>query len=148
MKLEARIERLFMVAWTKLGKPMMTVVRPVAEWQLPDGYTYDESVDAIRDDNGDVVNGESYRTVNRIPVMTGGIEFTMRGQQDMDLVMANAGLVSNTVMVLRTLPTYTDMLKTAFAAEVDGISYYINGVKVVPEGAETPAWVNVTLKRR
>lgn len=149
MRLAQRVERLFNIAWNKQGRPTIKVIRPVSEWELPNGYTYDESADVIRDDSDAIVSDPSaYQTYDTVPVMSGGIEFTMRGQQDQNIVLTNAGMASNAVLVMRTLPAYADILKAAFAVEVDGLLYDMNGANVLPEGTSESAWVNVTLKRR
>lgn len=143
------VERIFSTAWNKMGRPQIKIIRPVSEWHLPDGYTYDESVDVLRDENDAVVSDSMrYAVGDIIPVMSGGIEFTMRGQQDQNVAMTAAGLTANNIVVMRTMPRYESIIRAGFAAEVDGELYNINGVNVVPEGAKPPLWINITLKSR
>ncbi len=149
MKLSQRVEKLFYQAWTRLGKPEMKVIRPVAEWNLPVGYTYDESTDTVVDASGQpVVDVTPYQTYDMVPMMPGGIEFTVRGQQDQDVLMTGAGLAPNSVLVARVLPAFSQILDKAFAIQIDGEWYDMNGLKVLPEGSHDKAWANVTLRRR
>jgi len=55
--------RIFRLANRRYGKPYMTVVRPVDDWNLPNDFAYDPDVDAVRNSNGTVLpNPEDYWT--------------------------------------------------------------------------------------
>lgn len=64
------IPRIFKHAWGRYGRPTLTAVRPIAYWDLPAGFAYDQDVDAIRNSVGDVLtNPNDYWTTDLIYIL-------------------------------------------------------------------------------
>lgn len=57
--------RIIRHALARYGHPRMTVVRPLASWNLPAGFNYDRTLDVIRNGAGTVLpNPEAYWTTD------------------------------------------------------------------------------------
>ena len=55
MSLARMIPRIFRRANARFGYPAIDVVRPIADWDLPSGFAYDQTLDLVRDSNGTVL---------------------------------------------------------------------------------------------
>lgn len=53
--LQRMADRLWGIAWSRWGKPTMTVVRPTTLWNLPAGYSLDSATGNVRDGAGVVM---------------------------------------------------------------------------------------------
>lgn len=73
MMLNRLSHRLWGIANKRYGEPYMTVVRPVAEWTLPAGYSLDEATGNIRNEAGEALaNPSTYMATATVPVVPAG----------------------------------------------------------------------------
>lgn len=150
MKLHIFLRRGFLRAWRRYGEPTAVVIRPVAEWNLPPEYTYDEQRDVIEDASGNVIRDfATYQASDTIPVLGVGLALTLSERaRDKGYELSAGGVVSGDEIAVRTLPEYVALLATAFAVRVDGLLYSVSDMNALPEGATQKGYVNVNLRRR
>ena len=143
MTLSASISRIFGRAHRAFGSPTMQVARPVSQWTLPAGYSYDATTDTLKDGAGAVVRSYTsyivYDTVNFLPAGTG------RDQR----ALVAAGIVPAGETVIYTLPADVTTLRAAYGVVLDGQWYDVAEVAQGPAGqGATGAYAAVTLRRR
>lgn len=138
--LQRMAQAAFRKAWTRYGKPTMTVVKPIASWSLPDGFAYDTSVDAIRNNGIILPNPEDYWITEQVYIVPDDPGSDMR-------VLIAAGIVPSGTLTLSILSNDAETVRAAHAVQVDGAWYDVAEVVCEPAGGPG-AWCNVQLRRR
>lgn len=137
-KLPTRIGMIFRRAWEAYGNPTAAVVKPVAEWNLPAGFSYDARLDRITDAAHQVLpNPEAYwveETVYIVPATN---------PDEMATLIA-AGLVKPGSMDIGVLSADAAKLENAYAVRIDSVWYVVDGV----ETGFSAGWRRVRLARR
>jgi len=122
--------RTFMQAWRSLGGPMLTVIRPVDQWDLPDGYQYARAQDALLDDEGRPVRDTApYWTTDAVMALQ--VRSTERG-----LELVPGGLVETGRTGYLVRASDLDTLRAAWGVK-DGLGdlWTVSGIHEVAPGA-------------
>ena len=138
--LDKLVRRVFRRAWQRYGGPVIAVVRPLAQWALPEGCTYDPTTDVVRCGDDVVGNPEDYWAVDYIYVVPLPQSGDMR-------ILAAAGVVPTGQESFSILPADISTVREAHAIEIDGLWFNVAEVESMPLGA-TKAWARVGLTRR
>ncbi|MCD6290045.1 MAG: hypothetical protein J7M34_06025 [Anaerolineae bacterium] len=140
--LASRVRRIFSQAWKQYGRPVMAAVRPVTQWNLPPGYAYDESVDAVTYGSGGAIlpNPEDYWVVDYIYIVP------TRESADVRALVA-AGVVPEGATEVLILVDDLETARDAHAVEIDGLWYDVISVDPGPPGTGG-VWARVSLRRR
>lgn len=143
------IPRIFRQAWTRYGKPTATVVRPLAAWSLPAGFSYEANVDTIRNAAGTVLpNPEDYWAtdiVYIVPTKSNLIDSTAQ----------LASLLAGGVTLTGTIDIWVledDIAKTlaCHALKIGNRWYTVSNTQPAPSGypGSSELWARVTLQGR
>lgn len=146
MSLKTRVDKIFIRAWERYGRPKMAAVPPVTEWALPVGFAYDDNIDAIADATHNVIlNPEDYwGPIDYIYI----VPVPPPNTADMDAMLAAGiiptGLVREYILAI-DIPTVRD----AHAVELNGEWYTVIEAAMAPSGYDPRGiWGVVTLQRR
>jgi hypothetical protein len=150
MSLSTRVHRVFTWAWRRYGKPVMYVVRRMAEWTLPAGFSYDDETDSIHDAAGLwLPNPEDYwvgEYIYIVPSVRGW--GTASRTADLEVLIA-AGIVPAGTIDVFILHDEVDLMREAHAVEVSGDWYDVLEVSRAPIGIGVEGiWARVRLTRR
>lgn len=143
-QLSGRIQRIFARAWRAYGRPAMAAVRPIAQWSLPAGFSYDTARDAIADSAGTVLlNWEAYwEPVDYIYIVPADTTADLRA-------MAAAGVVPSGLMDVYILAADAATVEASHAIQIQGDWYDVVEVSHGPAGtADLGSWAQVRLQRR
>jgi len=137
------IPRMFWQAWRRYGQPLMTVVRPLGDWNLPAGFAYNAELDVIQDAAGTVLpNPEDYWATDLVYI----VPARQTGETRMLMV---AGLVPAGTVDVFVLAADLPAVRAAHAVEIDGDWYDMVNVGMEPVGVGSGAvWGRVTVQRR
>jgi len=135
------VRRMFRQAWDRYGRPRMTVVHPIEDWNLPIGFSYDRVSDSIRDASGTKLsNYNDYLSMEYIYIIP------VAPAIDLQVLLA-AGEVSTGTTEVGILAEDIETVRDAFAVEIRGQWYNIQNIMENPIGAAS-VWSRVRLERR
>lgn len=133
--------RAFMQAWRRLGGPMLTVIRPVDQWDLPDGYRVARAADALLDDAGRPIappDTAPYWTTDEVMAL-------QVGSTGRELQIVPAGLVETGRGSYLVRASDLDTLRAAWGVKDSlGDLWHVTGLHEVAPGAV----LRVELERR
>lgn len=145
------IPRIFRHAWQRYGKPVLTAVRPMAEWNLPATFVYDQTVDEIRDPSGVVLNNpEDYWVTDLIYIVPNRSERGAGAIAELAQVLAGGQVSAGTVGVWVLGADDVLKIKQAHALQLNGQWYDLAHDQAQPTGYPTTdgLWAYVRLKAR
>lgn len=145
MPLASNVRRIFRQAWKAYGKPMLYAVPPVASWNLPAGYAFDSSLDAIRTADG--------ATLTDLDVLAQYYAsepvYIVPTQRTADLeVLVAAGVVPSGTVEVYVLQPDVATLNAAHAVKLHGQWYDVTEPAQAPVGHAPGIWAKVRLQRR
>lgn len=145
MSLATQIAAVFQKAWLAYGKPTIAVVPPVADWSLPAGYAYEDSVDAIQTAGGATITDldalAGYYASDVVYIVPSG------RTADLDVLIA-AGVVPSGTIEVYVLQADVATIRESFAVQVNGEWYTKSEAGQAPVGHSTGIWAKVRLTRR
>lgn len=131
----------FRKVWRILGKPMLKIIKPIDEWTLPGGVLYDRRLDHFVDANGDEVQID-YKAQN-------GVQLPFIPQPTSNrLTLTVVGMTTTkqpAVTFLWDAKTEA-LLRGAWGAVLDGETYHIGTITIIPPGTKEPVEINVELR--
>lgn len=134
--------RAFNQGWMACGKPTMLVIGPHTEWTIPAWFSYDQSIDRIKDQFGEVVDDLS-------PYWT---EYTVRcipaSALSEENVLGAGGIVQDGSTAVIILPADIDRLRHPHQVQFDSAWYDVSGLQLEPVGGIAPCWASIRLARR
>lgn len=136
--LAVKVRLAYLRAWKAYGQPVMTVVKQIADWDLPAGYTYDPVVDRVADAGHNVLpNPEDYWVTASIYIVPDKNPAALRN-------LAAQGLVPDGTMAVGILSDDAAVVAAAHAVQLDGQWYDVAAV----EAGLNAGWQLVRLTRR
>lgn len=146
MTVVADLVRMFNRINVRLGSPALRIYVPVADWTLDAGVTYNAITDSFVDGDGDPVAqdyaAQDYDTVAYIPI---------GGGQPVMLSVPGATEADGVSVAVRYSSAIAAALDEAWALEVpeaSGNLYRITNRRNIPDGVDTPAFVQLDLVQR
>lgn len=146
MSLKTRVDKIFMRAWKRYGRPQMGAVPPVTSWTLPAGFAYDDNIDAIANSAHTVIlNPEDYwGPIDYIYI----VPVPPSRTADFDAMLA-AGVIPTGITREYILAIDVPTVRAAHAVEINGEWYTVMEVGMGPSGYDPRGiWSVVTLQRR
>ena len=143
MSLATRIPKIFRRAWLAYGQPQMAAVKPIADWTLPAGFSYDDELDVIRNAAGAVItNPEDYWAMDYLNIVP------TRRSADLQMLIAAGEVPAGSVDVY-ILSADIETVRDAHSVEIDGDWYDVGEAAHAPVGvAPAGNWARVRLTRR
>lgn len=136
--LTQRVARMFYRAWNAYGQPTATVVRPLADWNLPAGFSYDERLDRITNSSQAVIrNPEDYWVTDTVYIVPN------QNPNELRSLMA-AGLVPAGTIEIGVMEADAATIENAHAVQVNGQWY---DVSYIEQGIQA-GWRMARLTRR
>lgn len=145
MSLATNVVSIFNRAWLAYGQPVLTAVRPVSAWNLPAGFTYDPTYDALTNGSGTVLpNPQAYWTTDTVYLVP------VKRTADLDVLVA-AGVVPAGTVDIYVLAADAATMQAAHACQINTQWYDVSDVGQAPvgyPGGATGIWARVRLQRR
>jgi hypothetical protein len=136
------IPAIFERAWSRYGEPQMCVVQPIEDWAIPAGFAYDRVTDTIRQGTKVIRNPEAYWATDYLDFVPSPPGTDVR-------TMIAAGIVPAGTTTVSVLSEDYDVVKKAYAVQIDGLWYAVTNIEHYPQGLGSKGhWLSVTLQRR
>lgn len=136
--LAQRVARVFYTAWLAYGSPQATVVKPISDWALPDGFSYDGRLDRI-------ANASRVTLPNPQDYWVTEMAYIVPNQNPQELrSLIAAGLVPAGTIEVGIQEADATLFETAHAVQVSGQWY---DVGYIEQGIQA-GWRLVRLTRR
>jgi hypothetical protein len=139
--LSAKVKKIFNRAWRRYGQPTATVVRPISEWNLPPGYSYNDDYDRIMDTDGYILTGElEYWVTDTVYIVPNDHSAALR-------TMIAVGAVPSGSTEFGILTTDLSKIENAHAIQIDGDWHDVVDMAHSPIGT-SGTWALIRVKRR
>lgn len=126
--------------WRMMGRPVLNIVRPIEEWQLPDGVTYSRHYDQFVDASNNPVSVPwQAQPALESPFLT------QRAPRDVSLRQLGQTTVHETTVVLPWSSETQAVIDHAWGVEIDAHLYRVGTWECQPAGVATPASIVVQL---
>ena len=138
------VKVIFKKAWRRYGEPVMWVAAPVADWNIPAGFSYDAETDAVTN----TITGAVLENVLDYIVGEYLDIVPVKRTADLETLIA-AGVVPAGSVDVYILAADSETVKAAHSVEIDGDWYDMREVAHAPVGiAPEGVWARVRLERR
>lgn len=125
--------RIFRHANRRFGQPYLSAVRPLAEWDLPVGFSYDRDVDAITNATGTVLpNPEAYWYADTVYIVPS--RFSVENFTSEFMTLTPGGIVQGGAIEMWIAQADIEKLRVAHAVLLDKRWYNVESVQEAPSG--------------
>lgn len=130
----------FNKVWRMMGKPTLSVVYPISEWELPTGVEYSRHYDQFVDGSGNPVDVDwTAQPALSVPFLT------QQAPRSLRLQVPGQSTVHEMTVVLPWSSTTQDRVSSAWGVQVDGQLYRVQSWECQPAGVDDPASIVVRL---